>query len=277
VLALVGVQAGDANEEITVDLPGGATMDFVWIEPGTFTMGSPDSEEGRDSDEGPQHEVTISQGFWLGTFEITQAQWESVMGTRPWEGKSNVQSNPLHPAVHISWDDTQTFIQRLNEAAGEGLYRLPTEAEWEYAVRAGTTTRWSFGDDESQLGDYAWYFGNAWDVGLPWAQPVGAKLPNAWGLYDMHVNVWELVQDWYGSYSSEAVIDPQGSTSGSLRVHRGGGFNTDARFLRSAERSAAAPSSRFNSLGARLLRLGPVPTAVPSQRWGQIKAGASSK
>jgi formylglycine-generating enzyme required for sulfatase activity len=239
--------------KVTAQLPGGATMDFVWIEPGTFTMGSPASEEGRNADE-PQHEVTISQGFYLGQFEITQAQWEGVMGTRPWAEQDFVQSNPSHPAVYISWDDMQAFVKGLDDAAGEMIYRLPTEAEWEYACRAGSTTRWSFGDDESQLGDYAWYGVNAWDVDLTWAQPVGTKRPNPWGLYDMHGNVWEWVQEWHGSYSSTSVVDPQGASSGSFRVLRGGSFGRTAQFVRSADRNGGTPFGRRSGIGARLLR-----------------------
>ena len=274
--------AGYAIEEITVDLTGGATMNFVWIEPGTFTMGSP--EPGRHSDEGPRHEVTISRTFYLGKFEITQAQWEGVMGTTPWSGKSYVKSNPTHPAVFISWNNMQEFIRRLNEAADDSLYRLPTEAEWEYAARAGTTTRWSFGDDESQLGDYAWYEDNAWDVGLEYAQPVGTKLPNPWGLYDMHGNVYEWCQDWYGSdyYGSSPSIDPPGPATGSLavnggltqpRVMRGGSFGANAQFVRSADRSRFDPGFRYVNFGVRLLRMGSAPTAVMPQSWGQIKDG----
>ena len=136
-----------ANPEITVDLPGGATMDFVWIEPGTLLMGAPDSDRYAAPAQKPQHEVTITRGFYLGKYEITQGEWEAVMGTRPWWRRGYVRENPDHPAVYISWNDVQGFVQRLNEAAGEELYRLPTEAEWEYACRAGTTTRWSFGED----------------------------------------------------------------------------------------------------------------------------------
>jgi len=130
-----------ANEEITVDLLGGATMDFVWIDPGTFTMGSPETEENRGDDEGPQHKVTISSGFYLGSYEVTQEQWESVMGTTPWSGKINVESDSRHPAVYISWHNVQTFIHALNVAAGDSLYRLPSESEREYSARARTTMR----------------------------------------------------------------------------------------------------------------------------------------
>ena len=141
-------------------------------------MGSPDTEPGRWLAEGPQHEVTISQGFYLGKFEVTQEQWESVMGTAPWPGQIFVQPNPLHPAVYISWNDMQAFIERLNEAAGEELYRLPTEAEWEYTCRAATTTRRSFGDEESQLADHAWYVTTAGDAGLNFAQHVRSAYRN---------------------------------------------------------------------------------------------------
>jgi len=226
----------------------------VWIEPGTFTMGSPSSEPGRWDDEGPQHEVTISRGFYLGKFEVTQGQWQAVMGTRPWAGESYVRENPNHPAVYISWNDVQAFIQKWNEAAEDSLYRLPTEAEWEYACRAGSVTRWSFGDDESQLGEYAWYRDNAWDVGEEYAHAVGTKLPNPWGLYDMHGNVWEWCKDGYGSYSSDAQVDPLGPAAGSFRVSRGGYFYNFARFTRSAFRNYYTPDDRYFYFGARLLR-----------------------
>ena len=120
-----------------VSLPGGVEMAFVWIPAGEFQMGSPSEESGRDSDEGPLHEVKISKGFYLGTYEVTQGQWSSVMGSRPWEGEAYVRSNSSHPAVYISWGDVHEFIGRLNDAAGDSLYRLPSEAEWEYACRGG--------------------------------------------------------------------------------------------------------------------------------------------
>ena len=161
-------------------------------------MGSPSSEEGRRPHEGPVHEVEISTGFWLGKYEITQGQWESVLGATPWSDKEYVQSNPSHPAVYISWDDVSWFVGKLNSEAGELLYRLPTEAEWEYACRAGTQTRWSFGEDGSLSGSHAWYSANAWNAGEQYAHAVGTKLPNPWGLYDMHGNVWEWVSDSYG-------------------------------------------------------------------------------
>ena len=210
-------------------------METVYIQPGTFTMGSPASESGRYDDEGPQHEVTISKGFYLGKYEVTQGQWQAVMGTTPWSGQNYVQANAEHPAVYVSWTDAQAFIQKLNEAAGKTLYGLPTEAEWEYACRAGTTARWSFGDDESQLKDYAWYDVNAWDVGERYAHKVGTKQANPWGLYDMHGNVWEGCADRYGAYW-------------------GGCFDCYGNSTRSASRGDASPSGRDSDVGFRLLK-----------------------
>ncbi|MDA0748543.1 MAG: SUMF1/EgtB/PvdO family nonheme iron enzyme [bacterium] len=250
-----GQRAGQEDNSLTVTLSGSTTMDLVYVQPGTFTMGSPGSEPGRDSDEGPQHEVTISQGFHLGKYEVTQGQWQAVMGTTPWGGQSSVQSNANHPAAYVSWNDAQAFIHKLNVAAGDSLYRLPTEAEWEYACRARTTTRWSFGDDESQLKDYAWYYDNAWAIVEQYGHEVGTKKANLWGLHDMHGNVWEWCQDWYGSYSSSAQVDPMGPVSGLARVVRGGGFYHLALFTRSAYRISASPSFPPSPhLGFRLLR-----------------------
>jgi formylglycine-generating enzyme required for sulfatase activity len=263
-----------ANEETTVDLLGGATMEMVWIEAGTFTMGS----KGGRTDEGPQHEVTISRGFYLGKYETTQGQWEAVMGTTPWSGKELVQENPNSPAVYISFDDMQAFVDRLNEAAGAFWYRLPTEAEWEYAARAGTTTLWSFGTDLNQLLDYAWYNFNAKFDDGDYAHAVGTKLPNPWGLYDMHGNVYEVVQDWWGLYESGSQIDPQGpSTPGSppRRIVRSGSFQSGGEISTySARRIPFDPDALPTAIGGvRLLRLGPEPTAVTPQSWGQIKDG----
>jgi formylglycine-generating enzyme required for sulfatase activity len=235
---------------------------YVWIKleivgrkPGPFLMGSPDSERGRGIDEVPQHEVTITKGFYLGKYEVTQRQWVSVMGTRPWAGGSYVVENPDHPAVYVSWNDAQEFIGRLNAVERVGVYRLPTEAEWEYACRAGTTTRWSFGDDESRLGEYAWYNLGACLAGECYARKVGMKLPNPWGLYDMHGNVWEWCQDWYyWIYPADAQVDPTGPGTGSARVVRGGFFNGYAWQVRSARRNAYSPSGRLGIVGFRLLR-----------------------
>ena len=270
-LASMAVSLVSANPETTFVLPGGADMEMVWIEPGTFTMGSLDTKPALFRSEDPQREVTITRGFYLGKFEITQAQWESVMGDRPWQ-KINVRDNPKHPAVYIPWDHALLFmagvsgtsvlgfIEKLNAAEGSEMYRLPTEAEWEYACRAGTTTLWSFGDDESELGKYAWYEDNAKDAGedYPYPHAVGAKLPNPWGLYDMHGNVCEWVQDWWDCwYTRDAQIDPTGPSTGSGRVVRGGGFDDGARSTRPAYRYGVSPGRCSYYIGARLLRQGP--------------------
>ena len=251
------VSAGVAGVSQTFSLPGGSSMDFVWLAPGVFQMGSPDTEEGRLGNEGPVHEVEISQGFYMGRYEVTQGQWEAVMGETPWSGLDYVREDSSHPAVWISWHDVHEFIGRLNDAAGDSLYRLPTEAEWEYACRAGTSTRWSFGDDESQLTDYAWYGDNAWDVGEAYGHGVGLKRPNPWGLYDMHGNVYEWVQDWYDGayYNSSPRVDPPGPRAGSYRVVRGGDFDDGARFVRSAGRNGGSPGDRGDVIGVRLLRI----------------------
>jgi formylglycine-generating enzyme required for sulfatase activity len=261
------ISRGDAQtEEILVDLPGGATLGMVWIKPGTFSMGSPDGEPERDSNEGPQHEVRISRGFYLGKCEITQKQWEAVMGTRPWEGMIYAPTGPNYPAVSISWDEAQKFIDTLNATEADSTYRLPTEAEWEYACRAGTTTRWSFGNDESRLPEYAWYYDDIWNSSERGLRAVGMKKPNPWGLYDMHGNVWEWVQDWHTtivgirestSYPDSAQIDPTGPRSGSHRVKRGGSFYDFARLLRSAFRDGYSPRGKYVNIGIRLLRQTP--------------------
>jgi formylglycine-generating enzyme required for sulfatase activity len=228
-------------------------MRFVYIKPGTFTMGSPPNESGRDEDE-IQHRVTLTKGFYMQTTEVTQAQWYDVMGTRPWSGKNYLREDENSPAVYVSWKDCQEFLKRLNQKDGGDTYRLPTEAEWEYACRAESKTRFCFGNSDKLLGDYAWYDKTAWNVGQKYAHRVGDKKPNAWGLYDMHGNVWEWCEDWYGHYPSGAVTDPAGPSSGSIRIIRGGSFRYGAELSRSAFRFRCAPDCRGYFLGFRLAR-----------------------
>jgi formylglycine-generating enzyme required for sulfatase activity len=202
-------------------------------------MGSPNSEEGRFDDERP-HRVTISQGFWMGKYEVTQGQWKAVMGTAPF----NFSGDDM-PAENVSWNDAQEFIKKLNALDDSFIYRLPTEAEWEYAARAGTNGQYA-----GNLDDMAWYYSNSGNK----MHPVGTKKPNAWGLYDMHGNVWEWVQDWYGTYSNNAETDPKGPSTGSVRVYRGGNWAVAAKSCRSAYRAAPAPDARGLGLGFRLIR-----------------------
>ena len=249
---LYGESTQPVDETITIplDLPSGAKpLEMVRIPNGTFTMGSPSNEQDRYSSEGPQHQVTISSDFYMGRYEVTQAQWEAVMGSNP---ASSYGVGNDYPVYYVSWNDCQTFISKLNEM-GYGTFRLPTEAEWEYACRAGTETRFYWGDDPSytEIKDYCWYSSNNSSYGT---KAVGQKLPNSLGLYDMSGNVYEWCQDWYGSYSSNSQIDPTGPSSGSARVLRGGYWHDGARLCRSASRGISSPGNRFYGLGVRLLR-----------------------
>ena len=254
-----------AQETIIIDLPGlpegVKLLEMVLISGGTFTMGSPSDERGRDSDESPLHEVTITKPFYMGKYEVTQAQWETVMGSNPayWGEK------PDNPVECVSWNDCQEFIERLNQME-IGTYRLPTEAEWEYACRAGTTTRFSFGDalecddigeNYCEIADqYMWWLGNdTYNGNIHGTKEVGMKLPNPWGLHDMHGNVFEWCQDWVGDYSSEPQVDPQGPLSGESRVLRGGGWAAKARTCRSSNPDEFIPAKGHWGLGFRLLRL----------------------
>ena len=216
-------------------------MAFISIPAGEFLMGSADGEDR----ERPVHRVRISRPFSLGRYAVTQGQWQSVMGSNP----SRFPGDAQRPVERVSWEDVQEFIGRLNALEPGQPYRLPTEAEWEYAARAGTTTAYSFGDDAAPLGQYAWYDGNAGST-----HPVGQRKPNAWGLYDMHGNVWEWVEDWYGAYEAAPAVDPQGPAAGARRVFRGGGWIYDAGACRSACRASAVPGYRDGILGVRLLR-----------------------
>jgi len=213
------------------------------IPAGSFTMG----DAAGNSDEKP-HRVTLTRPFYMGVHEVTNAQWKRVMGSVP----SNWKKDGDQPVKDVSWEEAVEFCGKLSalpeERKAGRVYRLPTEAEWEYACRAGTTTQYSFGDDEPRRGDYGWFDGYAGSG----THAVGQMKPNAWGLYDMHGNVWEWCSDWYGAYSDGAVTNPQGLSSGSYRVTRGGCWNDPARSCRSATRSWINPSSRHYYLGFRL-------------------------
>lgn len=256
----VRLRAGDGIpgfEGLTAVLPGGALMHFAWVAPGSFTMGSPDSEAGRSSDEGPQRQVEITRGFYMAQSEITQEQWQSVMAASPWKNQQYARSDAQQPASFISWLDVQEFTLALNLAEGDSLYRLPTEAEWEYAARAGGHTPWHSGESAGELSECAWFFDTSWAIGLRHPQWVATKCANAWGLYDMHGNVWEWVQDWYRTgYPAVAKSrDPQGPAEGVQRVIRGGHFISMAASVRSAFRGRSDPGTRIAGIGARLVRV----------------------
>jgi formylglycine-generating enzyme required for sulfatase activity len=251
----VPVPPDEPTAGLVANLPGGSTMDFLWMRAGTFAMGSPDTEVGRATNEGPQHQVTLTKGYWIGRMEVTQAQWQGVMGTGPWADITWVTPEPTSPAIYVSWDDAQALIHQLNLAAGDSLYRLPTEAEWEYACRAGTTAPWSFGDQATDLERYAWYEANTVNVGENASHRAGAKLANRWGLCDVHGNVAEWCQDYYGAYTAAAATDPTGPGTGTVRVLRGGGFRSTAQGTRSATRENHAADGRKHGNGVRLVRL----------------------
>ncbi len=227
---------------------------LVLIPKGKLLMGSPKNEQGQDKDE-TQHQVTISQNFYMGATEVTQAQWQKVME----KNRSRFKGDEL-PVEEISWDDSIEFCKRLSEMPEEKKaghkYRLPTESEWEYACRAGTTTPFHFGSElngrQANCYGTAPYGTNTKGPNLKKTSPVGTYPANACGLYDMHGNVYEWCSDWYGEYPSGSVTDPSGPATGLYRVFRGGGWRFDAVICRSAYRIWFVPSFRFNYLGFRV-------------------------
>ena len=232
-------------------------MELIEIPAGKFTMGSPAGEKNRQPNE-EQVAVTLTKQFALGKTEVTQGQWIQVMGTEPWKGEEYVQVDKDCPATFVSFFDAVGFCDKLTDLERKAgrlkdseEYRLPTEAEWEYACRAGTTTAYSFGDDAKELGEYAWFSGNT--AGDQYAHKVGLKKPNAWGLYDMHGNVWEWCSDWYGD-KLPGGADPVGPSGGSSRVDRGGCWWFYPVIWRSAYRGLNVPSNRGISLGFRVAR-----------------------
>ncbi|MFH1741111.1 MAG: formylglycine-generating enzyme family protein [bacterium] len=237
------VLAQEAGQEMTITLPGGVPMVFCYIPSGKFSMGNTYTEKTRQDDEGPQHEVTISKPFWMAKHEVTQKQWQAVMGNNP----SYFKGDDL-PVDRVSWDDCQQFIGKLNQL-GKEEFRLPTEAEWEYACRAGTTTRFYWGEDlsETEIGSYAWYCKNSGAK----THSVKQKRPNNWGLHDMSGNVYEWCDGQYGPYSSGAEIDPKSEGSGELKVFRGGSLYYLPRDMRSANRRGSSQDRRDSDLGFR--------------------------
>ncbi|MCY2989228.1 MAG: formylglycine-generating enzyme family protein, partial [Planctomycetota bacterium] len=222
-------------------------MKFVLLPPGEFLMGSPDSDGDAGYDEKPQHRVRITKPFYLGVYEVTQAQYQKVVGSNP-----SVVKGEFLPVETVSWDDAAAFCKRLSEVPAERAagraYRLPTEAEWEYACRAGSTSKFSFGDSETELGKHAWYDKNSGSK----THPVGEKQANVWGLYDMHGNVREWCQDWYGPYEAKPASDPSGPSSASFRVVRGGGWSDGGGSCRSASRFRNFQGFRFRNFGFRV-------------------------
>lgn len=239
-------------------------MQMVFIPAGTFFMGK--SEDSNSQ----VHEVTISKPFYPGKYPVTHKEWKSIMGSNPSRFKSTVVSEELaeklnvtlmgkdpldskgynRPVDQISWNDCQEFIRRLNAREGMNTYRLPTEAEWEFACRAGSNTRYHFGDGDQILWHYAWFGDNSGNK----THPVGQKNPNKWGLYDMYGNVLEWCSDWYGNYPTGHIFDPEGSRNGSHKVVRGGSWHDFSRCCTSTFRNAFHPGSRYDVVGLRIAR-----------------------
>ena len=232
-------------------------MTFVYIPPGTFMMGSPPTEKGTFKDiwKLTPHRVTLSKGFYMQNTEVTQAQWKAIMGNNPSEHKECGDNCPVE---NVSWYSAQYFIRKLNGREGVNLYRLPTEAEWEYACRAGTSTRFFFGNDEKDLKSYDWYGENASSKYENRSHPVGRKMANPWGLYDMYGNVYEWCQDcaaeWGDEYDAGEVVDPVGPTSGSYRVTRGSAFLNEAKHIASAKRGMRYPDLVASTYGFRVVK-----------------------
>jgi sulfatase modifying factor 1 len=241
---------------------GGVKFVMRWVQPGRFSMGSPEGERGRDGDEGPQHEVTIPRGYWMGETPVTQAQWRAVVegmgdGARLNKAPSRFKYRPDCPVESVSWNDCQRFVAGLGELlGGEDEFRLPTEAEWEYACRAGTQGAYCDGSActvlagrDPALERLGWFDGNSGGS----TQAVKQKEANGWGLYDVHGNVWEWCRDARRTYGSDPVLDPVGGQeAGAARVLRGGGWDFRARSCRAAIRLAFIPAGGWYSTGLRL-------------------------
>ena len=244
-----------AGNSITITIPGlpeGAKpLEMVFIPAGAFLMGSLPNEKDHYSNEGPQHPVTISQDYYLGKYEITQAQWQAIMGTNPARDYGIGNDNPVY---YISWEDSQLFIQKLNEL-GLGVFRLPTESEWEYACKANTNSRFYWDDDLSYslINDNAWYDSNSNNA----THEVGSKPPNPWGLFDMSGNVWEWCEDDLHDNYNDAPSDGTAwikSPRGAYRIARGGGWGYYARYCRSAYRGSSTPDYQGAFFGLRVLK-----------------------
>lgn len=234
----VATKASYSNGTLTVN---GIKYNMVWVDGGTFRMGATSEQGSEISDEKPVHSVTLS-GYYIGKTEVTQALWQAVMGSNP----SYFEGDDL-PVEQVSWDDCQEFIRKLNSLTGQN-FRLPTEAEWEFACRGGNNSRGYKYSGSNYIDNVAWYDGNSGDK----THPVATKSPNELGIYDMSGNVWEWCADWYGDYSSGRQTNPKGPYGGSGRVGRGGSWSISAWGCRSSGRGYGSPPGRSYGLGLRL-------------------------
>ena len=231
-----------SDDAITIPVKDGICIEMVKVEGGTFMMGATSEMKNPNSNEKPVHQVTLTNDYYMGKYEVTQALWQAVMGSNPSEYKGDNL-----PVETVSWNDCQKFISKLNSLTGR-MFRLPTEAEWEYAARGGKESRGYQYSGSSNISDVAWYDENSGSK----THPVGTKQANELGIYDMTGNVWEWCSDWYSSYSSSSQTNPTGSDSGSARVSRGGGWNCNASYCRLSVRFYYTPDFRLDILGLRL-------------------------
>ena len=250
----------DGIEPLMITRTNSIGMPKVLIFPGEFLMGTPEKEQDRFAHSN-QVEVTLTRAFWLGKCPVTQAEWQQVMGNHPWRGQEDVQEDPACPATYVSWEDAIAFCRTLTDQDREAgrlpkawEHTLPTEAQWEYACRAGTTTHFSFGDQETQLGTYAWFVGNSFEVGERYPHPVGQKQPNPWGLYDIHGNVLEWCRDGWQT-KLPGGTNPESGHEGSCGVYRGGSWYDNSRGCQSAYRGGCEPSYRSYDLGFRVAQV----------------------
>jgi formylglycine-generating enzyme required for sulfatase activity len=238
------IAAVSAHRDFTIDLGKGVTMKLAGIPAGQFVMGSPKSEKDRKDHEGPQRRVVISRPFYMGVTEVTQAQYQRITGKNPSKLK-----NPQNPVEQVSWKDAAAFCTALSKKTGRTV-ALPTEAQWEYAYRAGTKARFSFGNADKDMPAHGWYS----STGGGKTHPVAQKKPNAWGLYDMHGNAWEWCANWYAnSYANAETLDPKGPATGQLRIIRGASFCDHAYRCRAAARASHAPGRRWHNIGFRVV------------------------
>ena len=231
-----------SDDVITIPVKDGICIEMVKVEGGTFMMGATSEMKNPNSNEKPVHQVTLTNDYYMGKYEVTQALWQAVMGSNPSEYKGD-----NFPVETVSWNDCQKFISKLNSLTGR-MFRLPTEAEWEYAARGGKESRGYQYSGSSNISDVAWYDENSGSK----THPVGTKQANELGIYDMTGNVWEWCSDWYSSYSSSSQTNPTGSDRGSARVSRGGGWNCNASYCRLSVRFYYTPDFRLDILGLRL-------------------------
>ena len=232
-----------SGNALTIPVKNGINIEMVKVEAGSFNMGATPEKENPYDSEKPVHRVTLTNNYYIGKYEVTQALWQVVMGNNP----SRFKGDDL-PVEKVSWDDCQDFISKLNAMTGK-RFRLPSEAEWEYAARGGKKSRGYQYSGSNTFGDVAWYYGNSG----PKTHAVGTKQPNELGIYDMTGNVWEWCQDWFGSYSSSPQTNPTGAASGSYRVYRGGSWCNSARDCRTSYRRGNTPDFRYFDLGLRLV------------------------